>query len=68
MRRPKVPRALTRLRRRGKATRLYYVLMIAGAVLVDVGVGMVFVPAAVVLAGLAIGYVGVVGLGMPEAS
>ena len=43
----------------------YSALVVIGAVLVIAGVGLVFVPAALMLAGLAVFVVGWVGLGVP---
>lgn len=60
-------RALHRVGRR-PGPPLYRLLMVGGAALVDLGVALVFLPAAVVLAGLAIGAVGLFGLGMKETS
>jgi fatty acid desaturase len=61
--RPTRRRFLRRIRRPSAA---FSALVVAGAVLVAIGVGMVFLPAALVLAGLAAVLVGWVGLGVNQ--
>ena len=61
--RPTLRRFLRRIRRPSAA---FSVLIVVGAVLVSIGIGMVFLPAGLVLAGLAAVAVGWVGLGVNQ--